>query len=179
MSEDLESALRQLLKNVVQEVAADLLEEWKASARHHLPQSTPSDVGFLLTPRETAKRLAISERHLHRLTQSGHLPCVRVGKCVRYNVETIQNWVRETESSEPPDINGNTSTRALGASERKSRTKPQTQPKVAAGRTRRSPSRKAVLVPEKEPQPTFNGKRKGFRAKHGPVLFPSCWTNSA
>jgi excisionase family DNA binding protein len=159
MTDVLESALRQLLKNVVQEVAADLMEEWKASSRQHAPQPTPVAAGFLLTPRETAKRLAISERHLHRLTRSGHLPCVRVGKCVRYNVETIQQWVRETESSEPPNIKRDTSTRVSGASERKPRTKPQPQPKVAAGRTRRSAGEK-VPVSEKELQPTSKGKRK-------------------
>jgi excisionase family DNA binding protein len=54
---------------------------------------------FLMTPRQTAQRLAISERHLFALTHSGQLPCVRVGKCVRYSVETIRNWVRSLESA--------------------------------------------------------------------------------
>ena len=54
---------------------------------------------FLMTPRQTAQRLAISERHLFALTHSGLLPCVRVGKCVRYSVETIRNWVRSLESA--------------------------------------------------------------------------------
>lgn len=102
MADDLESALKQLLKNVVREVADDLVEELKASPRLQASQATPAAEAFRLTPRETAKRLAISERHLFQLTRSGQLPCVRVGKCVRYNVETIQKWVRETESTEQP-----------------------------------------------------------------------------
>lgn len=102
MSNDPESWLRQLLKNVLREVAAEFMDEWKANARHQSPQSTPAVDGYLLTPRETAKRLAISERHLFQLTRSGQLPCVRVGKCVRYNIETIQKWVREIESKDQP-----------------------------------------------------------------------------
>jgi excisionase family DNA binding protein len=169
MTDVLESALRQLLKNVAHEVAADLMEEWKASARNRSPQSTPADDSILLTPQETAKRLAISERHLHKLTRSGHLPRVRVGKCVRYNVETIQKWVRKSESAESPNIKSDTSTRASGASERKPRTKPQPRPKAAAGR---NPVSKKASVSEreslKEPQPTSNGKPQMVQSEERP-----------
>lgn len=102
MTDDLESALKQLLKSVLREVAAEFMEQLKASAYHQALQVTPARDDFLLTPRETAKRLAISDRHLFGLTRTGQLPCVRVGKCVRYNVETILKWVREAESTESP-----------------------------------------------------------------------------
>jgi excisionase family DNA binding protein len=101
MADDFESAFKQLLKSVLREVAGELEEALKASTRQQSRQ-IPADVEFLLSPRETAKRLAISERHLFQLTRSGHLPCVHVGKCVRYSVETIQRWVREAESTEQP-----------------------------------------------------------------------------
>jgi excisionase family DNA binding protein len=39
-----------------------------------------------LRPRETAKALSISERHLWQLTKDGHLPCVRVGSGRRKTV---------------------------------------------------------------------------------------------
>ena len=131
MADDLESALRQLLKNVMREVAGDLMEGVKASARHQTPQS-PAQDRFLLTPRETAKRLAISKRHLFHLTRSGQLPCVRVGKCVRYNVETIQKWVRETEATDQPstaktDAPKQTSTRTATSSPRGTPIRPASQ----------------------------------------------------
>jgi excisionase family DNA binding protein len=103
MPDNLESALKTLLKIVVREVAADLREELQAPAPIQAPSLTPSDEDFLLTPRETAKRLAISERHLFQLTRDGELPCVRVGKCVRYNVETIRKWIRDAESKGSPE----------------------------------------------------------------------------
>ncbi len=100
MTGELEIVLKQLLANVIREVVGDLVEELKAN-RYQAQRAKPSDEAFLLTPRETAKRLAISERHLFQLTRIGQIPCVRVGKCVRYNAETIQRWVREIESTEP------------------------------------------------------------------------------
>src|SRR5262245_36753743 len=102
MTHELTSALSQLLKNVVREVAADLIKEWKASTSPQSPLKTPVDGVLLLTPLETAERLAISERLLFQLTRSGQLPCVRVGKCVRYSIETIHKWVREAESTVQP-----------------------------------------------------------------------------
>lgn len=99
MTEVLETALKPLLKHIVREVAAEFMEEWKASVAHQPPHGAPND-GFLLTSRETAKRLAISERHLLQLTRTGQLPCVRVGKCVRYKIDTILEWLREAERME-------------------------------------------------------------------------------
>lgn len=59
---------------------------------------------FLLKAREAAQRLAISERHLYQLTSSGELPCVRIGKLVRYSVETLRKWIKDRESSEHPPV---------------------------------------------------------------------------
>ncbi len=102
MTNELESALARLLKDVVQEAAADLVDKLKASISHQEQQATLTGHRFLLTPRETAKGLSISERHLFQLTRTGRLPCVRIGKSVRYSTETIQKWIREMESAEPP-----------------------------------------------------------------------------
>lgn len=148
MADDLESTLKQLLKNVMRQVAGDLVEELKASSRHQAPQATPADEAFLLTPRETAKRLAISERHLFQLTRSGRIPCVRVGKCVRYNVETIQKWVRETESTEPPTrTEGDDSRQA--APKPTASTLPRRKPKRPARRKQRGRARGKESVPER------------------------------
>lgn len=50
-----------------------------------------------LRPREAAKALGISARHLWQLTRDGHIPCVRVGsgtrKTVLYPVAELQAWL--------------------------------------------------------------------------------------
>jgi excisionase family DNA binding protein len=50
-----------------------------------------------LRPREAAKALGISARHLWQLTKDGHIPCVRVGsgtrKTVLYPVADLKAWL--------------------------------------------------------------------------------------
>lgn len=52
-----------------------------------------------LRPREAAKALGISTRHLWHLTKNGHIPCVRVGsgkrKTVLYPVVELQAWLSQ------------------------------------------------------------------------------------
>lgn len=52
-----------------------------------------------LRPREAAKALGISARHLWQLTKDGHIPCVRVGsgtrKTVLYPVAELQAWLAQ------------------------------------------------------------------------------------
>lgn len=134
MTNDFESAFRQLLKTIVQEVAVDLLKDRQIPDRHHSPQTTLTDDVFLLNSREAAKRLAISEGHLSRLTRSGILPCVRVGQCVRYNVETIQKWIRNSESTEPPDAKSDSVIKSHVASATVSKARPKPSPKLTAKR---------------------------------------------
>jgi excisionase family DNA binding protein len=58
-----------------------------------------SDVAppLALRPREAAKALGISTRHLWQLTKDGHIPCVRVGsgtrKTVLYPLAELQAWL--------------------------------------------------------------------------------------
>lgn len=48
----------------------------------------------LLTPREAADRLCISERKLWALTMPrGSLPCVRIARSVRYAVHDLDGFV--------------------------------------------------------------------------------------
>ena len=59
----------------------------------------PTDLSapLALRPREAAKALGISARHLWQLTKDGHVPCVRVGsgtrKTVLYPVAELQAWL--------------------------------------------------------------------------------------
>jgi len=54
-------------------------------------------------PRDAAKALGISPRHLWQLTHDGHIPCVRLGtgkrKTVLYPVADLQAWLsRQAEA---------------------------------------------------------------------------------
>lgn len=44
----------------------------------------------LLRPREAALQLAISERTLWTLTKAGTIPCIRLGRSVRYRPSDIE-----------------------------------------------------------------------------------------
>lgn len=52
---------------------------------------------ILLRPREAAEVLGVCERTLWSLTQTGDLPCVRLGKAVRYRPETLREWAEASE----------------------------------------------------------------------------------
>jgi len=63
---------------------------------------SPSIAGpMLLTAREAAARLNISEKTLMRLTApKGTLPVVRIGKRgVRYTPAAIDQWIREQQAA--------------------------------------------------------------------------------
>jgi excisionase family DNA binding protein len=49
---------------------------------------------LLLTPRDAAALLSISERTLWGLTDSGAVRAVRIGRAVRYAVEDLREYVR-------------------------------------------------------------------------------------
>lgn len=49
----------------------------------------------LITPRETAKMLSVSERTLFSWSRKGILPCVRVGRIVRYDLQDVENCVKK------------------------------------------------------------------------------------
>jgi excisionase family DNA binding protein len=50
---------------------------------------------LLLTPRQAAAALNISERTLATYSKSGLLPVVRIGSSVRYSPEDLRAWIRE------------------------------------------------------------------------------------
>ena len=45
---------------------------------------------FLLTLREAAEALSISERYLRSLTKAGTVPCIRLGRSVRYRPAEVE-----------------------------------------------------------------------------------------
>lgn len=54
----------------------------------------------LLTLRETARMLSISERTLRTVTRSGQLPIIRMGRAVRVDVRDIEAFI-EAEKQTP------------------------------------------------------------------------------
>jgi excisionase family DNA binding protein len=64
----------------------------------HRPQSAPDQqaepaVRLLLTAKEAAAALAISERSLWTLTDSGAVRSVRLGRSVRYALADLQSYI--------------------------------------------------------------------------------------
>jgi excisionase family DNA binding protein len=52
----------------------------------------------LLTSREAARYLGISERHLWAITARGDLPCIKLGRTVRYAIEDIEAYLKRSKS---------------------------------------------------------------------------------
>jgi len=48
---------------------------------------------LLLKPAEAAKAMAISERKLWSLTAGREIPCVRIGKAVRYSPDDLRAYI--------------------------------------------------------------------------------------
>ncbi len=48
---------------------------------------------LLLRPSEAARALAISPRKLWAMTNCGEIPCVRLGRAVRYRPSDLTVWI--------------------------------------------------------------------------------------
>jgi excisionase family DNA binding protein len=53
---------------------------------------------MLLKPREAAAALGISPRLLWSKTKLGEIPCIRLGKAVRYSPAALQEWIHRAGS---------------------------------------------------------------------------------
>ena len=62
-------------------------------------RTEPTIKPMLLTARQTARMLAISERSLYSITKDGQLPAVRIGRSVRYDPTDIHNWIESAKSA--------------------------------------------------------------------------------
>lgn len=75
----------------------------KVSVKHSV-QSSDAGLVLMLTPRDAAKALAISERKLWSMTASGEIACSRAGRAVRYAVVDLQDWIARTRSASTPAV---------------------------------------------------------------------------
>jgi excisionase family DNA binding protein len=73
---------------------------------HNHPSTVPAPTPLLLTKREAARELRISERSVHTLIAQGRLPAVRVGTSVRVDRRDlftfIDNQKQATTRAVPP-----------------------------------------------------------------------------
>lgn len=57
---------------------------------------------LLLTPKQAAEALAISPRKLWGMTASGEIPHVRLGRCKRYAIADLEDFIElQKKGGEP------------------------------------------------------------------------------
>lgn len=56
---------------------------------------------LLVTERECASLISVSPRHLHDIRKRGMVPCVKLGKSVRYNPEAVLAAIEKAQTSRP------------------------------------------------------------------------------
>ena len=54
----------------------------------------------LLTAEELAARWQVEKGHVYRLTRTGQVPTVRIGRYYRYRLEAIESFERQNEKGE-------------------------------------------------------------------------------
>ena len=54
---------------------------------------------LLLTAKEAARSLSVSERTLWAMTQAGEIPAVRRGRLVRYDRRDLEKWIESAKAS--------------------------------------------------------------------------------
>ncbi|ADG67059.1 hypothetical protein Plim_1224 [Planctopirus limnophila DSM 3776] len=55
---------------------------------------------LLISAKEAARRLSISERSLWSLTNQRRIPTIRIGRSVRYSVIGLEEWIRQSTQSQ-------------------------------------------------------------------------------
>jgi excisionase family DNA binding protein len=61
-------------------------------------RSTTSPETLLIDAREAARLLCVSESTLVRLTRSGSLPVIQIGRSVRYDPADLRAWIEARKS---------------------------------------------------------------------------------
>jgi excisionase family DNA binding protein len=55
----------------------------------------------LLRPRDTARRLGVSLPQIYHLAATGRLPCVRIGRSVRFRPADVDRFIRDHRRTKP------------------------------------------------------------------------------
>ncbi|HMO16252.1 MAG TPA: helix-turn-helix domain-containing protein [Pirellulaceae bacterium] len=59
---------------------------------------------LLLTEAQAATALGVSRRTLFSLRREGKIPFVRIGKCIRYSVEALRDWITSQNENPKPNL---------------------------------------------------------------------------
>ena len=81
-------------RSVVHPQGAGIAHASDAEPRAAAPQSE-RDNRILLRADEAAKALGVSQAQVFKLAQRGELPCVRIGRSVRFPRKALQAWIEE------------------------------------------------------------------------------------
>lgn len=65
------------------------------------PPAAPMPPRLLLDPAEAAAALKISPRTLWAMTKAGKVPCVRIGRQIRYGVAVLERWIAAQSMTAP------------------------------------------------------------------------------
>lgn len=63
----------------------------RANTQSHSIEPQPAQL--LLSARDAAQALSLSPRKLWSLTAGGEIPCVRIGRAVRYDLADLREWI--------------------------------------------------------------------------------------
>jgi excisionase family DNA binding protein len=66
------------------------------------PDEGTTQARLLLKGPEAALALAVSPRTLWSLTKSGSIPCVRIGRAVRYSKADLEAWIESQKTKPAP-----------------------------------------------------------------------------
>lgn len=154
MSLDFEHAIREFLKSALLEAIRENPDLLATRRSESSGEDSPAEQ-MLLRTSEAAEQLAISESQLYKLTKAGDIPCVRVGRLVRYSSVALQEWIAESATTE--------------AAPRKPRAT-QPAPRPARKRTDPSPARKKATASKpgpaaKKPASPTDSTRKSVKPR--------------
>lgn len=54
-----------------------------------------------ITVREIAERLNLSKSRAYQLVESGDLPCIRIGSCIRIGRAAFESWLKTKSVAVP------------------------------------------------------------------------------
>lgn len=54
----------------------------------------------LVNQQQAAELLGVCGKTVYELRRRGELPCVRVGRAIRYRVDTLTSWAAQAEQTE-------------------------------------------------------------------------------
>ncbi len=63
--------------------------------------AAPAPQTLLLKPVDAATTLSISSRTLWALTDRGEIPCIRIGRAVRYDPRDLTAWISKKKDANP------------------------------------------------------------------------------